>query len=400
MTTEESSPVLRRSAPVAMAVAACLPWLALRALGRAPDLPWTLVLPGLCIVGAAFMMTWAAEVLELDLPQNVAIGIVALIAVLPEYAVDMYFAWTAGRNPAYTAYATANMTGANRLLIGLGWPVVLLTFWWKSGERAISLSRDNAVELMALLAATVYAFVLPLKRGLSCIDSVVFLAIFAAYAYRSSQAHAGEPELEGTAAFLAELPPRPRRVAVAAIFLFAAVAIGLSAQPFAEGILGEGRRWGIEEFLLVQWLAPLASEAPEFIVAMVFASRGKPEVGLRALVSSKVNQWTLLVGMIPLAYCASAGGLSPMPLDERQAEEIVLTAAQSLFGLAFLIDLKFTIGEALALLVLFAAQMVFQAPGARWGFAGLYLVLSAGLFFRRGNGRSLRDLAAFALKTP
>src|SRR6185437_8223383 len=51
-------------------------------------------------------------------------AVVAVIAVLPEYAVDLYFSYTAGHNPDYVQYAAANMTGSNRLLLGLGWPVV------------------------------------------------------------------------------------------------------------------------------------------------------------------------------------------------------------------------------------------------------------------------------------
>ncbi len=66
------------------------------------------------------MLSWAAEVAQHDIPQALALTILALIAVLPEYAVDMYFAFQAGRNPGsnYGELALANMTGANRLLIG------------------------------------------------------------------------------------------------------------------------------------------------------------------------------------------------------------------------------------------------------------------------------------------
>src|SRR5215510_4999424 len=71
---------------------------------------------GLAIFGAAFLLSWACEVIQLDIPQALALALLALIAVLPEYAVDMYFAWMAGKDSTYTAFATANMTGANRLL--------------------------------------------------------------------------------------------------------------------------------------------------------------------------------------------------------------------------------------------------------------------------------------------
>ena len=78
------------------------------------------------------------------------------------------------------------------------------------------------------------------------------------------------------------------------------------------GLVASGRELGIDEFLLVQWLAPLASEAPEFIVAILFALRGNAYDAMGALISSKVNQWTLLVGSLPIAYLAGGGG-SPCP---------------------------------------------------------------------------------------
>ena len=45
----------------------------------------------------------------------------------------MAFAWKAGQDPEFAPYAVANMTGANRLLIGLGWPAVVFIFWFRDG---------------------------------------------------------------------------------------------------------------------------------------------------------------------------------------------------------------------------------------------------------------------------
>ena len=44
-------------------------------------------------------------------PGPLAIALLAVIAVLPEYAVDLYFSYTAGHDPDYVQYAAANMTG-------------------------------------------------------------------------------------------------------------------------------------------------------------------------------------------------------------------------------------------------------------------------------------------------
>ena len=77
----------------------------------------------------------------MDISQSLALAFLALISILPEYAVDMYFAWQAGKNPEYMGYATANMTGANRLLIGLGWSAVVLLYWARSRKRSVTLDR-------------------------------------------------------------------------------------------------------------------------------------------------------------------------------------------------------------------------------------------------------------------
>lgn len=359
--------------------------------------PWmfsnftTTIVSGVAIFGAAFMLTWAAELIQFDVPEAFAIALVALIAVLPEYAVDIYFAWRAGQDPSYISYATANMTGANRLLIGVGWAAVLLAFWFKYKKGAILLDRQYRLELFALLAVTVYSFVIPLKGTLSGWDSLVLLSIFGYYLVHTAKAHHSEPELEeGTAAMLARLSPWPRRFVAVSLFLLAAGAILLSAEPFSEGLLKIGERFGIEKFILVQWIAPLASESPEFIVAILFALKARPMAGLGTLISSKVNQWALLMGTLPLAYALSLGDLQPMVLDARQVEEIFLTAAQSFFAITVLINLSFSLREALILLVFFATQLFFPDPSVRWNYSFLYLILGVFiLVFFRSNRQGL-----------
>ena len=370
----------------AAAASACLQWPLQLALGVAAPGP---LFPGLAILGASFLLSWAAEAAELDVSHGVAIGGLALVAVLPEYAVDMYFAWQAGKNPEYASFATANMTGANRLLIGLGWAAVLLTAWLFHKRREIRLDAEVGLELLALAAATIYAFALPFKGSLSLLDCAVFLTIFVFYAVRLASAHAEEPELIGPAAALGALPAGRRRAAVAVLLVLAAGSIYLSAEPFAEGLIAAGRRFGLDEFLLVQWVAPLASEAPEFIVACMFAAKGRAGSGLRMLVASKVNQWTLLIGMIPAVYAASARGLAPMPLDSRQAAEVLLTAAQSLLAVSILFDFRFSLKEAVLLAGLFAAQPFLPGARARMIFSAVYVALALWIFATRSSWRGV-----------
>src|SRR4051812_9387109 len=142
----------------------------------------------MAIIGAAFLLSWAAEVAQLDISAGLAIAVLALIAVLPEYAVDLVFAKDGGR--AFAKYsvacqsaaervagrdspcslALANMTGSNRLLIGIGWSLVVFlawTRWRKRGDRQneIVLERSHAVEVGYLALASAYCvIVLPIKR--------------------------------------------------------------------------------------------------------------------------------------------------------------------------------------------------------------------------------------------
>jgi cation:H+ antiporter len=373
--------------------AALLPlqWIVIRLSGFHVPPQGEAACAGLAIFGAAFLLSWAAEAAQVDIPQTLALALLALVAVLPEYAVDVYFAWSAGKDPAYTAYATANMTGANRLLIGVGWAAVVVTFWLVSRQRQVVLDRSHSTELRHLALATCYSFLIPFKQTLSLLDTLVLVAIFASYIAAAARGRVEAPELEGgPSELLMRLRPAGRRLATAGLFAYAALAIYLSAEPFAEGLLATGRALRIEEFFLVQWLAPLASEAPEFIVAIIFALRRKPGASMGTLISSKVNQWTLLIGMLPLAYSLSAGHLGPMHLDARQTEEIFLTAAQSLFAIAVLANLSFSLAEAGLVFALFASQLFSTDAAFRYGYGVVYVVLTVLWFvFSRSSRRSL-----------
>ena len=337
---------------------------------------WTALVSGLGIFGAAFLLSWACEVAQLDVPRALALAGLALIAVLPEYAVDVYFAWRAGTDPTYTAFATANMTGGNRLLLGVGWAAPVIAVWFKFRQREVVLPADQSVEVSYLALATLYSFIIPLKGTLSLIDTLILFGIFLAYVRAAGRTAHDEPELEGPAQAIASLGPRRRRLATAFLGFVAGAAILTAAEPFAEGLVATGRHFHIEEFLLVQWLAPLASESPEFVVALLFALKGAAAAGIGTMISSKVNQWTLLVGALPLAFALSSGAVHPMVLDDRQREEIFLTSAQSVFGLVIIANYRFDITEALTLFALFTLQLFFTSQEARWAYAAAYLVLS------------------------
>jgi len=337
-------------------------------------------LSGISIVAAAFLLTWATELAEQDVPPAFALVVLALISVLPEYAVDMTFAWNAGKDPTYLHYAVANMTGANRVLIGVGWSSVVFLACFKGKKRHIEVSADRRMELGFLLVATVFSFILPVWGELNLFHSLVFILIFLGYVWAALKTEGDDHPLVGPAALIDAKTGKAGRWAVISIFLvYACLAIWWAAEPFAEGLVETGRGLAIDEFILIQLVAPLASESPEFIVALLFVLRHRTSTAMGALVSSKVNQWTLLVGAIPIVYSLSVGEASAMPLDHRQTEELLLTSAQSLFAIAVLSNLKFSLWEATILFVLFVAQWFFPSPEARYVFSAVYLLLVLGV---------------------
>jgi len=359
---------------VIIAVAVVVPGVILRFLHLEGAAPLQALIYGIAIVGAAFLLSWAAEVLQMDVSQGLALALLALIAILPEYVVDATFAWLAAREPSYASYAVANMTGANRLLIGVAWPLVVLLVWLRSRRKSVSLEPSHGVEIITLLVATAIAFIIPLNSSIGLIDMAILIAIFGVYMWQLTRMPAEHPELVGPAAMIGSLPKARRRLITGVLGVIAAIGILLVAEPFAHSLVETGALLGIDEFLLVQWLAPLASEAPEFVVVSIFAWRGAAAAALGALVSSKVNQWTLLIAMLPLIYSVSAGRPDSLPLDHRQVEEILLTAAQSLLAIILLLDLTLSLIGAGALFILFAVQLVY--PDIHMEMVFVYILCS------------------------
>jgi len=403
----------RQRSALAAAALATVPAFLLRFAGLEPSHAVEALLFGLAIVGAAFAISWAAETAQLDISAGLAIAILALIAVLPEYAVDFVFTSQGGNSfqldptcpppvgggrESPCDLALANMTGANRLLIGIGWSMVVFIAWYRlRGTKAlppgrwegIELTRDHSIELGFLWVATLYSLTLPLKGSITLIDTLVLVALFAGYTWRVSRAPAEEPHLVGPARYLGTFPVAIRRASVIGLFAASGTVIWLFAHPFADALVATGEQLHISEFLLVQWLAPLASESPELLVAGLFAWRLNTNSGLGTLVSSKVNQWTLLVGTLPIVFAISSSSTHGLPISDVQREELFLTAAQSFFAVAIMSNLSLSLREAGYLFGLFWAQFIVGAlvPESAHGIERiavgiLYLVLGVGILAR------------------
>lgn len=335
---------------------------------------------GISIIAGAFLLSWAAEVAQLDVSASFAIAVLALIAVMPEYMVEATLAWNAGQSfnpdvPVVTekmSLAAANVTGANRLLIGLGWSAVIIVFWLRR-RRGFDMRGLLTLELPMLVVATLLTIAVAFFKMIPIWLAAVFIGAYIFYLWRSSTQESVEPDLLGAAAMIASFKPLYRRLWVLGLFIFSATVIIIVAPPFVHGLEATGEALGISKFLLIQWLAPLASESPEIIVAVLFALRANPNDGLTTLISSQVNQLTLLVGSIVVVFSISAGQplsfhldhYEPVNLLDRlasgfglQSSEFLLTAAAAAFGILLISTRVIKLWHGLALLGVFTAYMM------------------------------------------
>ena len=348
---------------------------------------------GLGIVGGAFLISWAAEAAQVDVSASFAIAILALIAILPEYAVEAVLAWEAGQSYVLASHGgqvfsagsavtdemervAANVTGANRLLIGLGWSAVILIFWIKR-RMTLNLSGTMGLELIMLSVATTVTFLIFFMQQVHMIVAVALIAMYFVYLWISSTKEAEEPELMGPSLMIGEQSKILRRALVLGLFLYSAIVIIVAAEPFVHSLVESGKGLGIDEFILIQWVAPLASESPEIIIAVLFSLRANPVAGLTTLISAEVNQLTLLVGSMVGIFSLSAGELLSFPLNHMQSVEFLLTAAVSLLALILVLPRVIGWRSGSILLILFIAHLPFTGSADRLYFTYGYLLLSA-----------------------
>ena len=385
----------------------------------------TVAVAGVAVLGASFLLAWGAETAEKDVPRAFAIAVLAVLAVAPEYAVDALYAWQAGQGDAAAGnLAVANMTGANRILIGLGWSGIALFSVYQAYSGSdddnvvtnqkflgdyVSLDRDISLEVAFLFLATMYAFFVPLGGGIGAVDTLFLVGLYVAYILVIVRGDVEEVEDQvGVPAYLQKRSFPVRATSVLALFAYSGLLIFTAVEPFAHGLEELGLQFGVPEFFMIQWIAPLASESPELIVTAYLVNKARSTAAFNALISSKLNQWTLLIGTLVVVYSISAGQYGVLMFDEKQAAEIWITAAQSFFALAVLINFNISVRESLLLLVLFLSQVVAEFYFIRTmgeaaaeansillleAFTVLYMVLGLGLLIaRRGDIREVATL--------
>ena len=352
------------------------------------------------ILTSAFLVAWGAEAAQFLISQGLALAILAWLQTLPEFAVEAVIAWDAGREPERAHLAIANLTGAIRLLLGLGWPMIYFVFAVSGRKRAaggaqhaapllpaIRLEREHAVEIVGLVPPLLYFGVILFKQTLSWVDAVVLLTLYAVYLavlFRNAPHGADHvADAPAVARWAYRQPGWRRPLAIAALFGGGGALLYITAHPFLESMLAVAGLFGVSQFVLVQWVAPFLSEFPEKVSAFYWARRvSRAPMALMNMVSSNINQWTVLAAMIPLVYGYSSlrhhGVWLDFHFDGAQRLEILLTLLQSGLAMMVLANMEFDWRDATVLFVLWLAQ--FLRPSLREAVAiayGVWMVILA-----------------------
>ena len=369
-------------ARLALMAACTVPGVLARLGGAHLPAPLGIVVFGGGVMAAAFMLASAAEAAEIDVPPGLAVAGVAFVAVLPEFVIEVYFAFS-----GQVEFVTASLTGSTRLLLGfaVGMPALasfVLTRRGRPRVTTVEIGERHRLDLAVIAAASLYAPVIVLRGHLSWQDALVLLGLYFVYMRLNSAGSPEPPHLVGIAAELGNLPKQERKRWVVGIMAFSAVAVVVSAEPFANSVLLSGTALGVSPYLLVQWLVPLATEMPELVIAFVLVTHERAGQAVAVLLSSAVSQWTFALGTLPLAYKAGAG-VGPLPLLGREQVELLLTMGQGLLAVAMLVTLRLERRDATLMLGLFVAQLAIPSLVLRAAATLGYLVLAVDLFSSR-----------------
>ncbi len=360
---------------------------------------------GPAILLAAMLIAWAAESAQFFIAQGFALAILAWLQTLPEFAVEFVFAWK-----QRVDLLLANLTGALRLLTGLGWPMIyfVAAFFhrrrYRRPLRRIRLEDHHSIEVVGLLVPLVYMTFVWWKGSLNLVDAGVLIAIYVAYLAILRKMPAEEAEgiddLELIPRTIVTSRRAVRIALIAGFFVAGGLLIYFSAEPFSGRLLAISLVLGVPMFVFVQWVAPLVSEFPEKVSAFYWARTvHHAPMALMNMVSSNINQWTLLAAMLPIVYSISRGVPSRITFDSQQELELLMTIAQSLIGMIFLVNMELAWWEATALFSLWGIQFAFSpvppGPGAvgfiathiHWWVTVAYLIWAAAGFVRMLMGK-------------
>ncbi|HSF25360.1 MAG TPA: hypothetical protein VLE20_14130, partial [Blastocatellia bacterium] len=234
----------------------------------------------------------------------------------------------------------------------------------------IGLEDEHAIEIVFLLVSIAYFFIVWFKGTLTLLDTVMLSVVYFVYLFFLNrippQSQENVEDLDRIPRFILRQRRAVRNAMITGLFVGGGLILYFAAHPFLESLKAIAIGLGLSTFVFVQWVAPFLSEFPEKVSAFNWARRvTTAPLALMNMVSSNINQWTMLAAMLPIAYGLALGQVGTIFFDEHQSLEVLMTIAQSLLGALLLANMRFAWWEAALLFGLWAAQFVlsgFERP--------------------------------------
>jgi cation:H+ antiporter len=349
------------------------------------------------LIGASFLLAWAADAGERVFSGGLVLALIALVAILPEFIIEVRFAYI-----QEDELVTANLTGATRLLLAGALALPLLVAFLASRRKeqtapAFQLAAARRLELGVLLITSVFAIQVTTLGQLTVADGIILVALYALYARRVQGGSREDSPAFGVPAGLLSLPRQYQRPAIAALGALAAGVVVMVAHPFVDALLATGTTLGFDPYYLIQSVVPLATEAPEFVIVAILVAHQRPALGVAVFLASSVSQWTLGMGALPLAWFAGGGGTS-MPVVGEGQIELGLTIALTLFAVAALCFLRPARIDAALCVAILAVHLIYPTVFVRIAASFVLFVFAVDLFIDRRHAVPPLFKAVFAAR--
>jgi cation:H+ antiporter len=229
--------------------------------------------------------------------------------------------------------------------------------------RAIELDDEHSVEVLATLPPVLYFFWIWHKGSIGLLDAAVLIGMYVAYLVILWRFPPQDVERLEDAPRVARWAytrrGAGRTAAIVGLFAAGGLLLYFTAHPFLDSMLAVAVSLGVSQFVFVQWVAPFLSEFPEKVSAFAWARRvTHAPMALMNMLSSNVNQWTVLAAMLPIVFSISRGEPASLPFDGVQRQEILLTVLQSVLAVLLLANMRFEWWNAALLFTLWLAQFL------------------------------------------
>ena len=314
-----------------------------------------LLASGGLIVFGSLLASAVAEALQYHYSDTFIAAIIALLQTLPEYAFVVVLTIK-----GEAQLAIASIIGANILLIGLGFPLVVFIGYLAKAkgireDKSLDLMRENSIESIFLAISGAYMIYMGFKGYIDMLDSIILLGMFIVYIFAVTRL---PPEIEvekphGLARYFLN-----RKKLSAIMIVVSILLIWYPAELFTDKLVGFASGW-LNPVLLVAFVAPLVSEMPEKLTAYIGATKNEDmaRLGICNFMSSKINNGTLLFSsMFIVAYATGiSNGIAINSAQYPHLDYLLILAGFLTLLAAFTtIDRRITMAESFILIILYA----------------------------------------------